>query len=73
GGLAHTLLRTHLYDGSIAFVNGHFQLSGNPQLEAVQPWLQGIADFWRLLLLPVFALMFTRFKVAEKEASDEVQ
>ncbi|MFH2115330.1 MAG: hypothetical protein ABIJ86_12575 [Spirochaetota bacterium] len=73
GGLAHTLLRTHLYDGSIAFVNGNFQLSGNPQLEAVQPWLQGIADFWRLLLLPVFALTFACFKVAEKEASDEVQ
>lgn len=72
-GLANSLFRTRQYDGSIAFMNGYFQLSGNPRLEAVQPWIQGIADLWRLLVLPGFALAFTCFKVAEKEASDEVQ
>jgi hypothetical protein len=73
GGLVHLLFRARMYDGSISFMNGYFRLSGNPRLEAAQPWLQGIVDIWRLLLLPVFALTFARFKVAEKEASDEVQ
>jgi hypothetical protein len=74
GGLIHPLFRTRMYDGSsFAFMNGSFRLSGNPDLEAVQPLLQGIVDLWRYLLLPVFALTFACFKVAEKEASDEVQ
>jgi hypothetical protein len=74
GGLIHPLFRTRMYDGSsFAFMNGSIRLSGNPDLEAVQPLLQGIVDLWRYLLLPVFALTFACFKVAEKEASDEVQ
>lgn len=73
GGLVHLLFRARSYDGSIAFMNGYFRLSGNPRLEAAQPWLQGIIDVWRLLLLPAFALVFAYFRVTEKEARDEVQ
>jgi hypothetical protein len=60
-------------DGSFSFDSGVFTVEGNERLEGVQGVLQALSDVWRFAILPGFALAFAYFRVAEKEASDEVQ
>ena len=61
------------YGGSFSFDNGAFSFSGNENLKGLQSLIQGLADTWRFAILPGFALVFAYFRVAEKEAIDEVQ
>jgi hypothetical protein len=60
-------------NGGFSFDSGVFAVEGNEKLESLQGVVQALSDIWRFVVLPGFALAFAYFRVAEKEASDEVQ
>lgn len=59
--------------GNLSFMNGRWLAEGNPRLEAAANLTQILTDIWRYAILPCFALAYAYFRVAEKEAADEVQ
>jgi hypothetical protein len=59
--------------GDLSFMNGRWLAEGNPRLESAARLTQLLTDIWRYAILPCFALVYAYFRVAEKEAADEVQ
>lgn len=59
--------------GNLSFMNGRWLAEGDPRLESAANLTQVLTDIWRYAILPCFALVFAYFRVAEKEAADEVQ
>ncbi len=59
--------------GNLSFMNGRWIAEGNPRFEAAANRTQLLTDIWRYAILPCFALAYAYFRVAEKEAADEVQ
>lgn len=67
------LMRGTSMAGDLSFMNGRWLAEGNPRLESAANVTQLLTDIWRFAILPCSALAYAYFRVAEKEAADEVQ
>lgn len=59
--------------GNLSFANGRWLAEGDNRLESAANLTQLLTDVWRYTILPCSALAYAYFRVAEKEAADEVQ
>ncbi|GAB6088911.1 hypothetical protein [Spirochaeta dissipatitropha] len=71
--LFRILLAGREFTGTLQLINGKFIVSGNDVLNSRLNILQLLLDFWRFVAFPGCALLFTYFRISEKEGADAVQ